>query len=232
MSTADLRRRARRTIGGFMASGVIAASVGLGGPASAATPGGDWYGYAVTGATYTSTTADWTMPAVSCTTSGTYVAIWTGLDGYSSPTVEQIGAEAYCSGDTPEYFGWYDLYPSPPVDFSQTLRPGDALQTSVTYQSSKFTLKLRDVTQGWTQTVTKALSGAARSSAETVVEAPSTLACPPPVTLANVTGDTVDGSSLGSLHPVKVTGGDSRIVVSPVNGAKFNVTCQLTPGGR
>jgi hypothetical protein len=215
-----------------MAAGVIAAAVGLAGPASAATPGGDWYGYAVTGATYTSTTADWTMPAVSCTTSGTYVAIWTGLDGYSSPTVEQIGAEAYCSGATPEYFGWYDLYPGPPVDFSQTLRPGDALHASVTYQSSKFTLTLRDVTQGWTQTVTKSLSGTARSSAETVVEAPSTLACPPPVTLANVSGDTVDGSSLGSLHPVKVTGGDPHIVVSPVNGAKFTVTCQLTPGGR
>ena len=208
------------------------AVLGLAGAASAATLPSGWYGYAVTGATYTSTTADWTMPAVSCTTSGTYVAIWTGLDGYSSPTVEQIGAEAYCSGATPEYFGWYDLYPSPPVDFSKTLRPGDALQASVTYQSSKFTLTLRDVTQGWTQTVTKSLSGAARSSAETVVEAPSTLACPPPVTLANVTGDTVDGSPLGSLHPVKVTGGDPHIVVSPVNGEKFNVTCQLTPGGR
>jgi hypothetical protein len=207
-----------------MAVGVI--TVGLAGPASAATPSGDWYGYAVTGSTYSSTTADWTMPAVTCTTSGTYLAIWTGLDGYSSPTVEQIGAAADCSGSTPEYFGWYDLYPSYPVDFSNTLKPGDALQASVRYQSSKFTLSLRDVTQGWTQTVTKSLSGAARSSAETVVEAPSTFGCPPPVTLADVTGDTVDGSSLGSLHPIQVTGGNSRIVVSPVNGEGFDVTCR------
>jgi hypothetical protein len=209
-----------------MTVGVIVASVGLAGAASAATPTGDWYGYAVTGATYTSTTADWTMPAVSCATSGTYVAIWTGLDGYYSDTVEQIGAEAYCSGSTPAYVGWYELYPGAPVDFSKPLKPGDALQASVTYQSSKFTLTLRDVTQSWTQTVTKALSGAARSSAETVVEVPGTFTCLAPLTLADVTGDTVDGSPLGSLHPIQVTGGDPHIVVSPVNGEKFTVTCQ------
>jgi Peptidase A4 family len=190
-----------------MAAGVIAASASLAGSASAATPPGDWYGYAVTGATYTSTTAAWTMPVVSCTTSGTYIAIWTGLDGYSSPTVEQIGAEAYCSGSTPAYFGWYELYPGAPVDFSKPLKPGD-------------------VTQGWTQTVTKALSGAARSSAETVVQVPATFTCTAPLTLADFTGDTVDGSPLGGLHPVKVTGGDPHIVVSGVSGGSFTVSCR------
>src|ERR1017187_3036151 len=141
MSTPGIRRRNWRTTGGLMAAAATAwAVLGLAGAASAATLPSGWYGYAVTGATYTSTTADWTMPAVSCTTSGTYVAIWTGLDGYSSPTVEQIGAEAYCSGSTPAYFGWYDLYPGAPVDFSKTLKPGDSLQASVTFKSSKFTL--------------------------------------------------------------------------------------------
>src|ERR1035438_3677970 len=199
MSTPGIHRRTRRTIGALMTAGVIVASVGLAGAASAATPTGDWYGYAVTGATYTSTTADWTMPAVTCTTSGTYIAIWTGLDGYSSDTVEQIGAEAYCSGSTPEYFGWYDLYPGAPVDFSKTLKPGDSLQASVTFKSSKFTLTLHDVTQGWTQTVTKALSGAARSSAETVVQVPATFSCAKPLTLAAFTGDNVDGTPVSGL---------------------------------
>jgi len=228
MSAAAPRRRiqrTRRTLIGLIAAGLI--TVGLAAPASAATPAGDWYGYAVTGSTYTSTTADWTVPAVTCTISGTYLAIWTGLDGYSSASVEQIGVAADCAGATPVYFGFYELYPAAAVDFSNTVKAGDAMQASVTYKNSKFTLYLRDVTQGWAQTVTKSLAGAARSSAETVVEAPSTFGCPPPVTLANVTGDTVDGSSLGSLHPVKVTGGDPRIVVSAVNGEKFNVTCQL-----
>jgi hypothetical protein len=201
--------------------------VGLGGAASAATvPGQDWYGYAVTGATYTSTTADWTMPAVTCTASNSYVAIWTGLDGYTSDTVEQVGAEVSCSGKTPEYYGWYELYPADPVEFSSALKPGDKLQASVTYGDSKFTLTLRDATQGWTQTVTKALAGAARSSAETVVQVPDSFTCPAPLTLAAFTGDTVDGSPLGSLDPVEGTGGDPDIVVSPVSGKSFSVSCK------
>jgi hypothetical protein len=215
-----------------MAAGVVAtlAVLGLAGPASALTLSGDWYGYAVTGATYTSSTADWTMPAVTCVASNTYAAIWTGLDGYSSESVEQIGAEASCSGDTPEYFGWYELYPGAAVDFSQTLKAHDSLQASVTYGGSKFTLTLRDVTRGWTQTVTKAMSGAARSSAETVVQVPSTFTCLRPLTLAAVTGDTVDGSPLGSLHPAEVTGGDPDIVVSPVSGKTFTVSCGPAAG--
>ncbi len=227
MNIAGINRRIWRAGGGLVTVGVIVAwaVVGLAGGASAVTPSGDWYGYAVTGATYTSTTANWTMPAVSCSASDSYAAIWTGLDGYSSDSVEQVGAEVACSGKTPEYFGWYELYPGPAQDFSNTLKPGDKLQASVTYASSKFTLTLHDVTQGWTQTVTKALSGAARSSAETVVEVPATFTCGAPLTLAAVTGDTVDGAALGSLDPVKATGGDSHIVVSAVSGKTFTVSC-------
>jgi Peptidase A4 family len=211
-----------------MAVGVTVAwgVVGLAGGASAVTGPDNWYGYAVTGATYTSTTADWTMPAVTCTTSNSYVAIWTGLDGYTSDTVEQVGAEVYCSGKTPEYYGWYELYPANPVDFSNSLKPGDKLQASVTYGDSKFTLTLRDATQAWTQTVTKALAGAARSSAETVVQVPDSFTCPAPLTLAAFTGDTVDGSPLGGLDPVEGTGGDPDIVVSPVSGKSFSVSCK------
>jgi hypothetical protein len=211
-----------------MAVGVTVAwaLAGMAGSASAVSVSGDWYGYAVTGATYTSTTADWTMPTVTCTTPNSYVAIWTGLDGYASDTVEQIGAEVDCSGTTPEYFGWYELYPAAAVDFSKTLKPGDKLQASVTYASSAFTLTLDDVTQGWTETVTKALAGAARSSAETVVEVPDNFSCLSARTLAAFTGDTVDGTALGKLDPVEVTGGDPHIVVSPVSGKTFTVSCE------
>lgn len=184
------------------------------------------YGYAVTGATYTSTTADWTMPSVHCGTQTTYVAIWTGLDGYSSDTVEQIGGEAYCSGGTAGYFGWYEMYPKPQVDFANPVKPGDHLDATVAYTGgSAFTLTLDDLTQGWKQTVKQALAGAARSSAETIVEAPDTLSCTPPQTLASFTGDTVDGTALGSLNPVKVTGDDSHITVSAVSGKTFSVSC-------
>jgi hypothetical protein len=183
------------------------------------------YGYAVTGSTYTSTTADWTMPTLKCTTSGASIAVWTGLDGYSSPTVEQIGAEAVCESGTAEYFGWYDMYPGPSVDFSNALLPGDKLDASVSYASSKFTLTLQDVTQGWTKTVVETLAGADRSSAETIVEVPSNLSCTPHETLASFTDDTVDGAALGSLSPIEENGGSTHITVSAVSGKTFAVTC-------
>jgi hypothetical protein len=186
------------------------------------------YGYGVTGSTYTSSTADWTMPSYACgsKTDGTYLAIWTGLDGLTSATVEQIGAEAYCTSGITEYYGWYDLYPEAPVDFSNTLSAGDKLEASVTYDgSSKFTLTLDDVTAGWDKTVTATLAGTDRSSAETIVEAPNTLSCAPTETLASFTGDTVDGSPLGSLDPTLFSGGDPDITVSAVSGKTFKVTC-------
>jgi hypothetical protein len=199
---------------------------GLAKPADALVTEG-LYGYAVTGSTYTSSNADWVMAALPCTTatSGTFISLWTGLDGYSSPTTEQIGVTAECTAGKTTYTGFYDLYPDAPVDFSNTVRPGDQLDASVSYSGSSFTLKLSDVTEGWTKTVVKALAGADRSSAETFVEAPSNLSCSPTVTLAAFTGDTVDGTALGSLSPIKVTGTNPHIVVSAVSGETFNVSC-------
>jgi hypothetical protein len=196
--------------------------------ASTLATGTDWNGYAVTGSTYTRTTADWVMPKLACPSgSGSnYVAIWTGLDGYSSDTVEQVGAEAACAAGTAEYFGWYELYPGALVYINKTLKPGDQLDALVTYDGSNaFTLTLHDVTAGWDQSFKKVLAGAARSSAETIVTTPDTLSCSPTETLAAFTGDTVDGIALGSQNPVKITGTDPHIVVSPVNGEKFTVTC-------
>jgi Peptidase A4 family len=185
------------------------------------------YGYVVTGSTYTSTTADWIMATLPCTTatSGTFISLWTGLDGYSSPTTEQIGVTAECTAGKTTYTGFYDLYPDATVYFAVAIKPGDQLDASVAYSGSSFTLKLSDVTQGWTQTVVKSLAGADRSSAETFVAAPSNLSCSPTVTLAAFTGDTVDGKALGSLSPTKVTGTDPHIIVSAASGAGFSVTC-------
>ena len=208
-------------------TGIAAAAIlGLVTPASAAVGSPGWYGYAVTGSTYTSTTADWTMPSLSCVTQGAYVSIWTGLDGYSSDTVEQVGAEAYCSGGTAYYLDWYDMYPADPVDFSSTLKPGDRLEAAVTYDGAQeFTVALSDVTRGWSHTVNQSLAAAARTSAETVVEVPADLSCAPAQTLAAFTGDTVNGSPLGSQDPVKVTGTNPHIIVSAVSGKTFSVTC-------
>jgi len=98
------------------------------------------------------------------------------LDGFNSSTVEQTGSEVDCNGSTPVYYSWYEMYPAFPVNFSNTVRPGDHFTGSVTYNgSNSFTLKLSDTTQGWSHTVNATLSGAARSSAEVIAEAPSSV---------------------------------------------------------
>ena len=68
----------------------------------------NWAGYVAAGAsgTFTSASANWTEPAGRCTgRGGKYAAFWVGIDGYTSPTVEQIGTEVDCSGFYPRYQG-------------------------------------------------------------------------------------------------------------------------------
>lgn len=75
----------------------------------------NWAGYVATGASGTSTSAsaNWTEPAGRCTgRGGKYAAFWVGIDGYTSPTVEQIGTEVDCSGFYPRYYAWYEVYPA------------------------------------------------------------------------------------------------------------------------
>ena len=75
---------------------------------------------------------------------------------------------------TPDYYGWYEMYPADPVYFSNTVRAGDHISASVTFSGTEtYTLVLKDTTQGWTQTITKNESGLDRSSAEVITEAPS-----------------------------------------------------------
>lgn len=133
----------------------------------------NWSGYAVTGSRFTSVSSSWTEPTANC--SGTaYSSFWVGLDGDTSNTVEQTGTDADCSGSTPQYYAWYEMYPKYPVNFSNTVRPGDHLAASVTTNGrGSFTLTISDSTQGWTRTITAKLKSAKLASAEVIAEAPS-----------------------------------------------------------
>jgi len=197
--------------------------VAHGGPANAASST-NWSGYAATTGPYTSVSASWTEPTGTCSGSAKYSSFWVGLDGYNSSTVEQTGSEVDCSGSTPEYYSWYEMYPAYPVNFSNTVRPGDHFTGSVTHTSgSSYTLKLSDTTQGWSHTVTKSLSGAANSSAEVIAEAPCCTASGGILPLAHFspvtfTGATVNGSAIGSHSPTKI------VMVDGSGRAKDSVT--------
>jgi len=133
----------------------------------------NWSGYAVTGGRYTSVSSSWVQPAASC--SGTaYSSFWVGLDGDTSNTVEQTGTDADCSGSTPVYYAWYEMYPKFPVNYNNTVKAGDHMSASVTTNGSgSFTLTISDSTQGWSRTVNARLKSAKLASAEVIAEAPS-----------------------------------------------------------
>jgi hypothetical protein len=192
----------------------------------------NWSGYAVTGASgsFNSVSASWTEPTATCTTrrSAQYASFWVGLDGYSSSSVEQTGTDADCSGRTPEYYGWYEMYPAYPVNFSNTVRPGDALSASVTFSGTEtYTLVLKDATQGWTQTVVQNETGLARSSAEVITEAPSSTSGVLPLAdfgTVSYSTSSANGTSLGTQSPVE-------IIMVDTSGRDKDSTSSISGGG-
>ena len=190
----------------------------------------NWSGYAVTGGTgaFTSVSASWTEPTATCPSrTAQYASFWVGLDGYSSGSVEQTGTDADCSGHTPVYYGWYEMYPAYPVNFSNTVKPGDQMSASVTFSgTASYTLVLRDATRGWTQTVLATQSGLARSSAEAITEAPSSNSGVLPLAdfgTVSYSVSAANGTSLGSQNPIEIVmvdkSGRDKDSTSPISGA-------------
>jgi Peptidase A4 family len=190
----------------------------------------NWSGYAATTGTYTSVSASWTQPAGICSRGDQYSAFWVGLDGYNSSTVEQTGSEVDCVGRTPEYYTWYEMYPGASEDYSSTVRAGDHFNASVTYQgSNEFSLYIADTTEGWSHTTTATLAGAARSSAEVIVEAPCCTASDGIVPLTdfvtvNITGSMANGAALGSA------GGVTQIIMVDKAGREKDTVSSLSGG--
>lgn len=165
----------------------------------------NWSGYAVSGSgPYNSVSASWTQPTVNCAKTPTaYSSFWVGLDGDTTNTVEQTGTDADCSSGSPVYYGWYEMYPKYPVNYSNPVSPGNRMRASVTYLGSgSFRLTLTDATKGWTKTTQQKLKSAKRGSAEVIAEAPASSGGVLPLAdfgTANFSGATANGSSMASL---------------------------------
>jgi Peptidase A4 family len=192
----------------------------------------NWSGYAVTGGRYTTVSASWTEPTVAC--SGTaYSSFWVGLDGDTSGTVEQTGTDADCSGSTPQYYAWYEMYPKFPVDLGGTVKPGDQLSASVTTNGSgSFTLTINDTTQGWKNSTSARLKSAKLASAEVIAEAPSSSGGVLPLAdfgTVSFTGATVNGALLTSSTPgidaiTMQSGSTVKAQPGPISNGSFSVT--------
>jgi Peptidase A4 family len=198
----------------------------------------DWAGYAAIGSTYTSVSAKFMVPTITCTasTSGASLAIWVGLDGISSTSAEQSGVTGECEDGKSDYSGWYQAAPLAPVIFSNPVKPGDSMTASVTYTAPDvYQFVLTDSTLGWSKTTTKDLTGGPRSSAEVIVEPSSAAALPNPeppsgFTPLTLSSCTVDGTALGLFDPTEYE--PSGVIVSAIGtGSSFSVTRQPTPAG-
>jgi hypothetical protein len=133
----------------------------------------NWSGYAVLGTSFTTAYASWIVPASTCSSGDQYAAFWVGIDGYTSETVEQTGTDSDCDGKTPSYYAWYEFYPNPSFEISSlTIKPGDHIAASVVYSGTEFTITITDETTGKSFRKSSTVSGAERSSAEWIAEAP------------------------------------------------------------
>jgi hypothetical protein len=191
----------------------------------------NWSGYAVAGGRYTTVSASWVQPTVTC--SGTaYSSFWIGIDGDTSNTVEQTGTDADCSGTTPVYYAWYEMYPRYPVNYSDVVAPGDHFTSTVTTNGSgNFTLTLTNTTRGWKESVAKRLKSAQLASAEVIAEAPSGSRGVLPLanfgtagfSAAKVNGSTLTSSTPGIDAITMKSGSTIKAQPSSISNGAFSV---------
>ena len=192
----------------------------------------NWGGYAVTGTKFTSVTGNWVVPALNCSATAGDISFWSGLDGWTSSSVEQIGLDAVCtSGGKIQYNPWVEMYPANSIYFTETVKAGDKMTSSVTTNGSgSFTLVLADPTQGWTKTYKKTLKSAPLSSAEVIDEAIGNADISPcpnfgSVTFSDVTANGTSFASAGTVAPTNIERNGTIITQDgPLNGTTFQIT--------
>jgi hypothetical protein len=118
----------------------------------------NWSGYVDTGHSatngdFSSIVASWNVPEIpdSACPSGNYGyrlgAVWVGLDGSGSSTVEQTGTTSQCHNGSLTYYSWYEMYPSPPNIIS-SVSPGDHITAFVDFTGYSWHLSLVDNSTG------------------------------------------------------------------------------------
>jgi len=197
----------------------------------------NWSGYAGTTGRYTSVSAAWVQPAGTCSRGDQYAAFWVGLDGYTSTTVEQTGSEVDCVGRTAEYVAWFEMFPGPSENYSNTVKAGDHFTATVTYLSGEeFSLFISDTTQGWSHTTDASLgSTPSLSSAEAIAEAPCCTSSGGILPLTDFgtmsfTGTTANGAAIGNagglteIIMIDSAGRDKDTISALSGGENFSAT--------
>jgi hypothetical protein len=131
----------------------------------------NWAGYAASGTTFRSVSAEMSVPSVNCTaTPDAFSYHWVGLDGLADSTVEQDGVASFCYEGAPYYWAWSEMYPAAPV-VQYDLKPGDAVKMSAALSAGVYTLAVADVTSGqhFTTRAGCGTAGACRNTSAEVI---------------------------------------------------------------
>ena len=127
--------------------------------------------------TVTAVSGNWSVPVLTSTGKSAYCAIWVGIDGYLSDTVEQIGTSHNWVNGAQQNYAWFEMYPTGAYEIvGFPVNRGDVISAQVTYQGSNvFLLQITNQTRRVSTTIPTSYttsSSALRSSAEWIVEAP------------------------------------------------------------
>ena len=237
-----------------------------GGSAAAPVPLGfqNWSGYAVD--TIPGAVDDvrgtWYVPAVSGVGSD-YSATWVGIDGdqydpydYGQQILEQVGTtgDVNPTDGLPPYHAWYEMLPGPQVPVAAAVNPsgmmvpavvnpGDLIAAEVTYVGGgMFNVDISDLgpygVEQWNYNNTvPGPSGAPRSSAEWIEEAPavnnvqSTLSNFGSVTFSNMEATISGGTTPVNIGDIDDLGNiDHLYTMTDMNGGMATAS-QLNPAG-
>jgi len=219
----------------------------------------NWSGYAATGTTYSAVTASWHVPTLTCPSgqANTFSSQWVGIDGVNDSTVEQDGTEADCTGTTPSYGAWYEMFGDSAVSgggavpitsgctglASCHVAGGDSITAAVTANGNgSWTLTVNDATSPdvwqFTTTISAPTTAPTRTSAEWIVERPEVctdqnqcgitpLADFGTVQFTSATATTTNGS-----QSIGALGGEPiEMVSSSTDSTLLASPGQLSPGG-
>jgi hypothetical protein len=85
----------------------------------------------------TKVSGTWIVPNVTASAVDTACAIWVGIDGSGSPTVEQLGTSHDVEGGVAHHYAWFEMYPKGSHDIvGFPVEVGDSISASVTYVPS------------------------------------------------------------------------------------------------
>jgi hypothetical protein len=209
-----------------------------GGPLTGTLKSTNWAGWADSTGTFTSVTASWVEPVVTCPTSGAVSAIWAGLDGLTDGSVEQAGTIAECSGSSASHAVWWEMYPTNAVQIVKNINPGDHITVTVSFASGQFQLKLQDSTNTAGSFTKTESCGAgvtcSRASAEWIVEAPSARSGILPLAdfgKATVTGAAASTNKTSGAIDKPAFGAEKLVMVSQAGPATLASTSRLKSTG-